>query len=266
MIYTCYEMVRDCRANQAEGWSYFVVNYVPAIRKLLTHYYPERAGDSELLGRVLLRLRDPQSSLFQSLEPAPERWFLAELRQALLAAVESDTATAAPEIVIDLETLSAALDRLTVVEKQVTWLETMRYSPAETASMLRMDAKTVEKIRSKAAQLIREKADNWRSTLLADNAASLRQSAGASHSKDCLPAKAFLDVLDGRTTWRGREEMEQHAIRCWYCVDHFCRIAEVVELLRGLHPLSEAEAAPLRSLLGVQVEKPPAWKRWLRGA
>ena len=29
MIYTCYEMVRDCRENRAEGWRYFIRNYVP---------------------------------------------------------------------------------------------------------------------------------------------------------------------------------------------------------------------------------------------
>ena len=38
MIYTCYEMVRDCRAGRAEGWRYFVASYVPVIRKLLAHY------------------------------------------------------------------------------------------------------------------------------------------------------------------------------------------------------------------------------------
>src|SRR6185436_15508074 len=71
MIYTCYEMVRDCRADKPEGWSYFVASYVPVIRKLLAHY---GAGDTAALERVLLGSRDPESSLFRSLEPAPERW------------------------------------------------------------------------------------------------------------------------------------------------------------------------------------------------
>ncbi len=71
MIYTCYEMVQDCRANKPEGWVYFLTNYVPLIRELLAHY-----GDSGALERVLLGIRKPESSMFQSLEPAPERWSL----------------------------------------------------------------------------------------------------------------------------------------------------------------------------------------------
>ena len=102
MIYTCYEMARDCRANLPEGWSYFAANYVPVVRKMLQHYAP---GDPTLLERVLLAVRDPQSSLFQSLEPAPERWFVAELRQKVLAQI----AAPPPEIPIDLETVAGAL-------------------------------------------------------------------------------------------------------------------------------------------------------------
>ena len=147
MIYTCYEMVRDCRANLPEGWSYFVANYVPAIRKLLAHYGTD---DSALLERVLVAIRDPQSSLFQSVEPAPERWFVAELRQKVLAQV----AAPAPDIAIDLETVADALQPLTMLEKQAAWIETMRYSPAETGVMLRVAPETVEKIRGRAAELV----------------------------------------------------------------------------------------------------------------
>ena len=81
MIYTCYEMIRDCRADKPEGWSYFLTQYVPVIRGLVTHYFPDRAGDPALVERVLAALRQPQSSLFESLDPAPERAFVAGLRQ-----------------------------------------------------------------------------------------------------------------------------------------------------------------------------------------
>jgi hypothetical protein len=59
--------------------------------------------------------------------------------------------------------------------------------------------------------------------------------------------------------------LERHVTRCWHCIDHFCRLVEVVELLRGNKPLAEAEAAPFYELLGVSAAKPPAWKRWLAG-
>jgi hypothetical protein len=251
-------MVRDCRAGKPEGWLCLVSNYVPVIRKLLAHYDPPRAGDASVMERILVSLRKPESSIFQSLEPAPERWFVAELRQVVLLSLDAPR----PEIGIDLETVAAALDPLTLVEKQVAWIETMQYGPAETSLMLRMAPKTVEKIRDKAGELIRGKVDAWRRDLLANNGLALGRAAAAAGGKDCLSAKIFLDVLDGRANWQGRSEMEQHVRGCWHCIDHFSRMAEVVELIRDIEPLRETEAAPFRKLLGVDAEKRPVWKRW----
>ena len=258
MIYTCFEMVRDCRANRAEGWSYFVSNYVPVIRKLLAHYASE---ESSLVEGVLVAIAKPESSVFQSLEPAPERWFVAELRQNIHGQIQVDT----PEITIDLETVAAALEPLTVVEKQAAWLETMGYDSAASGAMLRMAPRTVEKIRGRASELIRGAIDNWRHSLLAENGVALGRAAAAGAGKDCLPAKSFLDMIDGRATWRVREEMERHITACWHCIDHFCRMAEVIGLLRGIEPLSEAEAEPFLRPLGIRGEKRARWKRWLGG-
>ena len=261
MIYTCYEMIRDCGAGRPEGWSYFLTQYVPVIRGLLAHYYPEREGDRALVERVLVRLRQPGSSLFQSLEPEPERAFVAGLRQHVLRAVEADRASAAPEVAIEIEALGAALEPFTLTEKQVAWFETMRYSEADTGRMLRMSPETAEKIRARAAELVRGGVDAWRSTLLADNGPLLGQAAGALSTKDCVGAKAFFDVIDGRATWRGREEMERHVKGCWHCLDHYCRLLEVVDALRASKPLPEAEAEGYRRLLGIEVPKRSFWKR-----
>ncbi len=259
MIYTCYEMIRDCRADRAEGWRYFVANYVPAIRKLLARYSPGSAAGGAALERILVALRKPDSPLFQHLDPAPERWFVAGLRQSVLGQLESTAAV----MEIDLATVAAALEPLTLVEKQTAWLETMAYTPQETAVLLRMAPATAEKIREKAAELVRGKVDAWRRTMLADNGAALGREAAAARGAECLAAKIFLDVLDGRATWRGREEMEQHVTRCWHCIDHFCRMVEVVELLRGAQPLGGQEAEPFLKLLGIPAEKRPVWKRWV---
>jgi len=258
MIYTCYEMIRDCRENRAEGWAYFIANYVPVIRKLLAHYGRDGAAAMEVL---LAGLCQSGSSLFANLDPAPERWFVAELRQKVLS--ELPLAQAATPL--ELETVAAAWQPLTLVEKQAAWLESMGYGAAETGTLLRMAPATVEKIRGRAGELLRGAMDTWSRTLLAENGAALGRSAAAAGSKDCLPAKTFLDVLDGRSTWRGREEMERHLTGCWHCIDHLCRMAEVVEMLRGVQPLSEAECEPWQKLLGVRVKK-AGWKRWLGGA
>jgi hypothetical protein len=137
----------------------------------------------------------------------------------------------------------------------------MRFTPQQAADALRMSPTTVEKIRARADELIRGKVDFWRRQLLADNGRALGFEAAQAVTKDCLPAKTFLDVLDGRSTWSGREEIERHVGQCWHCVDHFCRMAEVVEVLRGLEPLSESEAAPLKGKLGIETPKRSFWKR-----
>jgi hypothetical protein len=209
---------------------------------------------------VLAALGRPESSLFRPLDAAPERVFVAELRQRVLAAVEEDGAGPAPRIAIDLETLLAAIGPLTVLEKQAVWLETMGYAAADAGRMLRMDPKTVDQVREKAAEMVRAGSDRWSRDLLAVNGPQLGRAAAAA-TAGCLRPKQYLDLIDGRSTWAAREEMDRHLIQCLHCVDHFCRMVEVVDLLRGLQPLSDAEAAPYRALLGVEAKKATGWKR-----
>ena len=125
--------------------------------------------------------------------------------------------------------------------------------------MLRMAPPTVEKIRDRAAELLRAMADVWNGQLLPNNGRALGSAAAAIVNKDCQPDKVFLDILDGRTTWYGRDAMEQHVLGCWRCIDHYARMVEVVSLLRGLKPLDEAEAQPFRELLGVTAQKKRRW-------
>ncbi|HWC00366.1 MAG TPA: hypothetical protein VG672_26845, partial [Bryobacteraceae bacterium] len=188
MIYTAYEMIQDCRADKPQGWRYFVTQYVPVMQKLLAHYFPERAADSGLMERILQAWHRPGSPLFASLDPAPERAFVAELRQHLLQAVESDHPSAPPEIALDLETLADALQPLTMVESQAVWMETMRYDAANTARILHVAVATVEKNRERAAELIRGKVDAWKRTLLADNGGPLGRAAAAAGGADCCPS------------------------------------------------------------------------------
>ncbi len=264
MIYTCYDMIQDCRADRAEGWTHFIAHYVPVVRKIVAHYYQEQAGKSERIAEVLAGLRRPESSLFNSLDPAPERWFVAELRQRVLAALDASNGGGLAAGDLDLDALGKALEPFTLLEKQATWLESMRYSTERAGVLLRMDPRTVQKIREKAAERLRGQVDTWSSTILAENGRLLGLAAGADGTPQCLPPKAFLDVLDGRTSWRGREELEGHVAGCWHCIDHFCRLAEVLDLLRGIIPLSESEAEPLRAQLGIpRPRKKGGWRRLL---
>jgi len=114
MVYTGFEMMRDCRADSPEGWRYFAANYVPLIRKFLTHY----AGSTRSWSLSCSRSASPMPPCSNRRDPAPERWFIAQMRQAVLAQID------APEtdIPLDLATVAEALAPLTMVEKQAAWL------------------------------------------------------------------------------------------------------------------------------------------------
>ena len=256
MVYTCYEMIGDCRAAKPEGWRYFISSYIPVMRTLAAHYNPGSDGD-RLIERVLTEIRRPAHPLFASLDPAPERWFIARLRQTMLVEISA----AEPEMEVSLETVAEALAPLTLTQKLAAWLEAMGYDAAAAGAMLRMAPATVEKARVQAGEALRGKIDNWSRTLLTENGRRLGNAAAGASTKDCVGPKVFLDVLDGRATWQGREEMERHAGACWHCIDHFARMAEVIELLRGLKPLDDSEAAPWLKAIGVSQPRKSFWKR-----
>jgi hypothetical protein len=258
-IYTTYEMIADCREGKAAGWIYFITEFAPIVRAVLAHYHPERSGEADLTGRVLAALRAPDAPLFA--EGQPEREFVALLRQQVLAIVEKDRASKPADVPLDLETLGATLEPFTLVEKQVAWLETMRYSAAQTATMMKMDPATVEKIRERASEALRGRLDAWRRGMIAENGPLLRGAALAARTEQCQPPKTFLDWMDGRITWSRREDVERHVGGCWSCIDLFARMREVRALLLDRKPLSEEEAEPLRRALGLAAEKPPLWKR-----
>ena len=219
MIYTCYEMIQDCRAGKPEGWSYFMAQYAPIARRIAAHY---GSNDVE---PVLPQLR---GTLFEGMHPMPERHFVAELRQALLAALFPEQPLA-----LDLQTLAQALAPLTVVEKKAVWLETMRYGNQDAGRILRLDPDTVGKIRDRGAELIRAGQDRWSRSLLEDHGRQLGRAAARQAAEPCISVKALLDMIDGRSTWYQREEMERHIAGCLHCIDHFCRMHEVCDLLRS---------------------------------
>jgi hypothetical protein len=118
--------------------------------------------------------------------------------------------------------------------------------------MLRMSAETAEKIRARGAELVRGSVDAWRSTLLADNGPLLGRAAARYPPRTACPPKTFFDVIDGRATWRGREEMERHVKGCWHCLDHYCRLLEVVDVLRGLSRCRRRRLRGTSGCLGIE--------------
>ncbi len=253
-IYTCHDMVRDCRAGNHAGWSNLVRYYLPVLRKLLQHYYAAREGDHQLMERVLLKLKNPELPLYDG-KALTEREWLCQLRQELLRIVERDQASAEASVPVDLETLTLALEPFSIIDRQFVWLETMGYSPEVTAKMLNLDTSSVVKARERAEEALRGNMDRWRRGLLPENGLALSRMAESARGERCLTARAYLDTIDGRITWGQKKDYELHLKECWHCVDAFCRIREVDFALHGVKPLAEAEARPFWKLLGVPEPK-----------
>ena len=251
MIYTSYEMIQDCQAGKPEGWAYFITHYVPVVQLVLAHYDAGRAIEPTLAGL--------HEQKFAGLQPSPERPFVAWLRQQVVAAPAAES-----EVPLSLATLHEALEALTVVEKEAAWLEGMRYSSADAGRMLRMDPATVEKIRARASEQIRDRLERWRRTLLAENGFALGREAEAQATPDCVSVQALLEMIDGRATWATRRVLELHIAGCWHCVHHFCRMHEVCDLLRAAKPLTETEAQAFHATFGIETKK-SLWRK-LRGA
>lgn len=250
-LYTCFDMIRDCAANRAEGWRFFVREYAPAVRALLEHYRPEAAADWPARAAEILRRFD--AAFFAACGPCSERDFLLALRQHLLAWLEP-AGGADPA---QWTAFAAALAPLTLTEKQVVWLEVMGYGKDDTAAMMRMHPDGVERIRCKAAQALTEQG-------CVPPADSLRRVVAALAADGCCAPKDLFDWLDGRITWYRREDLERHATPCWRCVDLFCRVREALRLAQRRRPLAEKEAAALLQLLGVAPLARRSWRDRLR--
>lgn len=248
-VYTCYEMVADCRANRREGWSFFARQYLPVARTLQARYFPERPPDPRAMC-------DGSSPLFD--KPVPEREFVARLRQHVIALAAPPEGGDPP---IDLDTLTGALDGFSPLERQVVWMSTMQYPAPEAAAILRMDAKTAESARERALEALRQRVDHWSRDVLERGGRALGAAAEAAAGERCIPARAFLDLLDGKMTWQRRTDADFHLNQCWHCVDHLCRLREVDELLRNNKPDSEESVSDVLTMLGF----PPPKRRGLLG-
>ncbi|MCL4851763.1 MAG: hypothetical protein KJZ78_10320 [Bryobacteraceae bacterium] len=259
-IYTSFEMVEDCKAGLRRGWAYFVSEFEPIVAALAAHYCAEHYASKPSTDF----LRDLHTGeFFQSVRPSTQREFAIELRQALLALLEAACPTPAPDIELSLGDVATALAPLTPVEKQMAWLETMKYEPAHAALTMNAGTDTVERLREKSEDLLRQSLDRWKRGLLRENGLQLRAEAAARSSQDCVPVKLFLDILDGRVTWSNRQNIDRHLASCWHCIDRFCRTREIDRLVKDTPPLTEEKTEIHLEKLGFSREKAPFWKRIL---
>jgi hypothetical protein len=236
---------------------WFARHFVPPLRVLLHHY--SGADDEAALGRLLIELRRDVAAQ----EPAPLRELVVLLRPRILAAAGYPPSAPAGGGV-ELAVFEEALAPLTVIERQVVWLETMAYGAAASARLMRMSEETAAAVREKAGGLLRTRLDDWSITLLRDCGAALGEEVRSKPPEETVHVRDYINSLDGRVTWQRRAEIDRQLAASWFEIDHFCRVREVDEAVSRTAPLSEEQAAPYFAALGVEPEKPGLWKRLMR--
>ncbi len=256
-IYTCFDMIVDCRQGNAPGWRHFARTFVPPLRRLLRHY---GGGDDQLFA-VIERLRDPAASPLQAMQPMTEREFLDTLRPLILEFTAQPNAGSPP----DLALVQEALAPLTAIERQTAWMETFGYSIPEAARIMRLDPGTAEKLRVRTEELLRAKLDDWSTGLLARHGRALGADIELSPSAEPLSYRDVFDVIDGRNTWQHRLHFERTLEESWYEVHRACRIREADDALDKAKPLDQAAAQPILDRLGIAAEKPGLLKRLFAG-
>lgn len=241
-VYTCYDMIPDCQRGKIEGWQFLVARFVPPLRRMAHHY----RGSESHVRRLLQDLADSRLSGWQAM---PEREFLYNLRDPLLQVIEYRANRAG---VLDADFISEVFEPLTAIERQLAWFEVLEYNTDQAAFFFRMSAENAAAIQNKARELLRARMDDWTRTALHDNAANLTESVRARKPESPVAAKVYFDWIDGRLTWRARQETEAKVIESWYELDALCRVREADEFLRGIEPLPPDEVAEHLKSLGFE--------------
>lgn len=244
-IYTCYDMIRDCREGKADGWRFLVMNYVPALRKMASHYAVDEWG-------VLKKLRSANSPL-NGMTEMSGREFMDQMR--------SHVVPRAGESSVDVDGVLEALSPLTATERQQAWFGTFGYAADDASRMMRLAPETGRKIYERAGELLRGKLDDWQAGMLAKHGLALGEAVEKMRPAEPMPYREFFDVIDGRNTWQQRTGFAKTLESSWYEVHRACSIREADEALEKSRPLTEAEAQPYLERLGVKLEKRGLWAR-----
>jgi hypothetical protein len=263
-VYTCYDMVRDCGLNKRDGWRHFCSRYLAAAGEMMDRYAPGRWPTGELRPNayrdLLLSLQHPENTFFRSLKPSQERVLLVSLRDYLLERYANENPDAATVL---MDAIVEGLKELTVVEKQLVWLDTMNYSGQDVGAMMFVDPATVARAREKGGELLRGHLDAWGMGVVASNAVTLRHDVRKLRTEECLDPRIFCDAIDGRLTWETKTGMEYHLAGCWYCIDHFCRIRDADWTLSRTTGtlMAEEDVSGLLKTLGFERPKKTLWRK-----
>lgn len=247
-IRTIFNTVEDCSRGMYQGWHEFVRDYAPIARKLLSHYFPALKPNVDAgVADVFTRARQNDNSWFRSLRFDNEREFAMSFRELVLASGRSGARRTSLNLSPDQ--VFTSLAGLTLVQREFFWTFLKGWDVQQASAMLMNASATSEA----TSQIVDERlaqlgpaTERMNIALLATEAAQSRRQS------DCLPWKAFNNVINGQISWSEREACERHIQKCARCLDGFTAFQEMIWLQKVALPLADTEAEALVAKLGVR--------------
>lgn len=252
-IRTVFVMAEDCVRGEPRGWEEFVRGHGWIVAQLLGRYFPTLAPEAaQHLAAIFQRARANGAAWFRGLTFTNEREFAMAFRELVFAYGREAARLPLPQS--PREKFQAAVAKLSLMERQILWLQIEGYDPPRIAAILASAAATVDAatraVGERLGDVLPAAAD---ARALA--ARALIEAAEKNHTEDCLPLKTFNNLVNGQLTWRERELAEEHIRPCLYCLDRYTAFQEMIRFLRDAQALPGEQVAALLATLGLHPPK-----------
>lgn len=253
-IMTFQKILRACEEGNREAWRDFLADYTPIAYQLLDFYLPlPPEARREFWREALKDFGDNDFERLRSFEHQAEREFLVDLRAFLF-----DRAASRIDPVQDagtppcptVEKLGALLMGLPLLHQEIVFLTLAGYSHAALEKILRITPNVaqqgLERLKVDFAFVLDRQANKclWPAGWI-----RITRAARAAKQPDCVPLRQLVRILDGQASWYDKTPVEEHRTTCFYCLEHWTALLEVVAWERQAEPCAPEEIEPLLASL-----------------
>ena len=251
-LVTFHKILRGCEDGIRESWRLFLTDYSPIVFHLAAVYLPNPAGLGKQVWRdVLQALTSNDFERLRSLDHQAEREFLLDLRALFLDCgvtkldPSRDFAQAQPPA---LDRVRELLKDLPLLHQQVMFTKLAGYSDATIEQIYTITpavaAQSLERLKPQYAALLGREQDVclWPAAWT-----QLVHDARASKTESCPPARQYVRMLDGQSSWYDKGPLEQHMSTCLHCLERWTALREITYWRREAKPRPQDEIHDLLS-------------------
>lgn len=252
-IRTVFVMAEECARGEPSGWEQFVRGHGWIAAQLLARYFPTLAPEAEQhMAAIFQRAQAGDAAWFRGLSFSNEREFAMAFRELVFA--YGREAARLPLPASPRERFQAAVAKLSLMEREILWLQIEGYDSRRIAATLASAAATVgaatKAVGERLGDVLPPAAD---ARALA--ARALIEAAEEVRTENCLPLKTFNNLVNGQLTWRERELAEEHIRPCLYCLNRFTAFQEMIRYLRDAQSLPDDQLVALLATLNLRPPK-----------